>query len=131
MLRQLPFAFLVLAVPAFAAPPPPVSALAYHPNGKLLAAGLHGEVVIVDSPNGELLASASADRTVKMWDAATGKRLYTLGDPTDWVYALAWHPDGKHIAAAGVDKSIRVWEVNADAGKLVQSVFGHTQPVTK
>jgi hypothetical protein len=68
---------------------------------------------------------------VKLWDAATGKRLYTLGDPTDWVYALAWHPDGKHVAAAGVDKSIRVWEVNAEAGKLVQSVFGHTQPVTK
>ena len=83
------------------------------------------------SPDGKLLASASADRTVKMWNAATGKRLYTLGDPTDWVYALAWHPDGKHVAAAGVDKSIRVWEVNAESGKLVQSVFGHTKPITR
>ena len=43
---------------------------------------------------------------------ATGKRLYTLGESTDWVYAVAWSPDGKHLAAAGVDKSIRVWEVD-------------------
>ena len=54
-------------------------------------------------PDGKLLASASADRTVKVWDAATGQRLYTLGEPTDWLYTLAWSPDKKHLAAAGVD----------------------------
>ena len=62
---------------------------------------------------------------------ATGKRLYTLGESTDWVYAVAWQPDGKHLAAAGVDKSIRVWEVDATGGKVVHSVFAHEGPVLR
>ncbi len=81
------------------------------------------------SPDGTLLASGSADRSVKVWDAATGKRLYTLNDPTDWVYCLAWSPDKKHLAAGGVDKSVRVWEANKDGGKLVLSAFAHEKPV--
>ena len=75
------------------------------------------------------LASAGADRAVKVWDAATGKRLYTLSDPTDWVYCLAWSPDKKHLAAGGVDRTIRVWEADKDGGKLVHSAFAHEKPV--
>jgi WD40 repeat protein len=81
------------------------------------------------SLDGTLLASGSADRSVKVWDAATGKRLYTLGEPTDWVYCLAWSPDKKHLAAAGVDRSLRVWEADRDGGKLVVSAFAHEKPV--
>ncbi len=83
------------------------------------------------SPDSKLLASASADRAVKVWDVATGKRLYTLSEATDWLYAVAWHPQGKQLAAAGVDKSIRVWEVDAAGGKLVHSIFAHEGPVAR
>ena len=79
--------------------------------------------------DGKLLASAGADRAVKVWDIATGKRLYTLSDATDWVYAVAWSPDKKHLAAAGVDKSLRVWAADAEGGKLVGSAFAHEKPV--
>jgi WD40 repeat protein len=76
-------------------------------------------------PDGALLASAGADRAVKVWDIASGKRLYTLSDPTDWVYCVAWSPDKKHLAAGGVDKSVRVWAADKEGGKLVHSVFAH------
>ena len=80
-------------------------------------------------PDGKLLASGSADRAVKVWEVATGKRLYTLSDATEWVYAVAWSPDKKHLAAAGVDKSVRVWAADADGGKLVNTAFAHEKPV--
>src|SRR5205823_8306626 len=62
---------------------------------------------------------------------ATGQLLFTLGEATDWLYALAWSSDGKRLASGGVDKSIRVYQVNGEEGKLLHSVFAHEAPVLK
>lgn len=71
------------------------------------------------SPDGFRIASASADKTVKVWDAVTGTKLQTYKGHADWVLALAWSPDGKFIASGGAngastatasDKTVQVWE---------------------
>ncbi|WP_375467236.1 caspase family protein, partial [uncultured Nostoc sp.] len=46
------------------------------------------------SPDGKTIASASADKTVKLWDAATGKEITTLKGHSDAVYSVAFSPDG-------------------------------------
>jgi hypothetical protein len=68
---------------------------------------------------------------VKIWDVSSGKRLYTFGEATDWLYAVAWHPDGRRVAAGGVDRSIRVWEALPQGGRLVHSVFAHQGAVLR
>lgn len=103
-----------------AAPPKPTLTLKDHSDTVYALAWNH---------DGTLLASGSADRSVKVWDPANGKRLFTLGDPTDWVYCLAWSPDRKHLAAGSADKCVRIWSVDRNGGKLAQAAFAHEKPV--
>jgi WD40 repeat protein/serine/threonine protein kinase len=78
------------------------------------------------SPDGKRLASASADKTVKVWDAATGRVVHTLTGHTDVVVGVAFSPDGKRLASASADKTVKVWD--ADTGKVLDTLKGHTGP---
>ncbi|HEV3263103.1 MAG TPA: serine/threonine-protein kinase [Gemmataceae bacterium] len=73
----------------------------------------HQEVVwgVAFDRDGKRLASASLDGTVKVWDAATGRLLYSRGrsgGPPLW--GLAFSPDGKLLAAGGADRAVRLWD---------------------
>ena len=60
---------------------------------------------------GTRLASAGEDKTVKIWDAATGRLIFTLLGHTGPISSVAFSPDGRRVASAGLDQSVRVWDV--------------------
>ncbi|KAK3309561.1 WD40-repeat-containing domain protein [Chaetomium strumarium] len=62
------------------------------------------------SPDGRWIASASADGTAKIWDAATGAHLNTLVGHMAGVSCLAWSPDSNTLATGSDDKAIRLWD---------------------
>src|SRR6266849_6749878 len=79
------------------------------------------------SPDGKRLASASADGTVRVWDASSGQTTLTYIGHTDQVLSVAWSPDGKRLASASVDKTVRVWD--ASSGQTTLTYTGHTDAV--
>jgi hypothetical protein len=81
------------------------------------------------SPNGEVLASASGDKTVKLWQVATGERLDTLSQPQGEQYVTTFSPDGRFILAGGADNRIRVWRFlsrkKPQINPLIHARFAH------
>ena len=84
---------------------------------RALARQLHGHIGLVSfmavSPDGRTLATASCDRSIKLWDMGTGRELRTLYRwERWWVFSVAFSPDGNTLASSGLSP-VRLWEASS------------------
>jgi Tol biopolymer transport system component len=135
-LSRIVIATLLSAPAASAAPPAPVTALAYSPDGKTLAAGAHRDVILLDAagtvlgrlpaqsgsvtalaftPDGKTLAVAagapSKPGEVRLYPVPGDTPARTIAAHKDSVYGLAVSPDGKTLATCGYDRLVKLWNL--------------------
>ncbi|NOJ96011.1 WD40 repeat domain-containing protein [Corallococcus coralloides] len=118
-----------------------VLALAFTPDGRVLASGHYDSVVrlwdvergellaelkghtaevhaVAFSPDGRWLASAGRPGELRVWDWRQGQPRAVIPGHTDVVLGLAFSPDGGRLASGGLDKAVRVWDFETGAEQL-------------
>ena len=67
------------------------------------------------SPDGNKIASASHDNTVRLWDVDTGAEIRTFTGHTGYVYSVSFSPNGNKIASGSEDGTILLWDLTPTA----------------
>lgn len=82
----------------------------------------HSEAVssVAITPNGETIASASHDQTIKLWNTQTGKLIRTLYGHTLPVLSITISPDGQQLVSGSLDETIKQWNFNS--GEQIRSI---------
>ncbi|KAH6989847.1 hypothetical protein EDB80DRAFT_587431, partial [Ilyonectria destructans] len=79
------------------------------------------------SPDSQRLASASYDKTVKVWNAATGHCQATLEGHSSGVMSVAFSPSGERLASASYNKTVKIW--NITTGHCQTTLEGHSHTI--
>lgn len=99
------------------------------PQGELIIFSAHREEItsIAFNGDGTLLATSSADDTVKVWDLETGVELNGLVGHTGDVNGVSFHPSGMYVATASNDQTAKIWDLAT--GMAITNLSGHNEPV--
>ncbi|KAF6299250.1 notchless-like protein 1 [Rhinolophus ferrumequinum] len=82
---------------------------------------------VLFSPDSRIVASASFDKSIKLWDGRTGKYLASLRGHVAAVYQIAWSADSRLLVSGSSDSTLKVWDVKAQ--KLATDLPGHADEV--
>jgi len=125
-------------------------AMAFAPDGKKLVVGRNGVIAVqlydaitgheiangtsgsqpwavAFAPDGKTFATGDGSSRVKLWDAATGRELATLGGHTGEVRSVAFSPDGQTLASASDDRTVKLWDIAVR--REVAALKGHLSAV--
>jgi WD40 repeat protein len=83
---------------------------------------------VVFSHDSTRLASASYDKTIKVWDASTGACLHTLEGHSSLVTSVAFSHDSTRLASASCDNTVKIWD--ASTGACLHTLEGHSSTVS-
>ncbi|KAK3145264.1 hypothetical protein QOZ80_4AG0326450 [Eleusine coracana subsp. coracana] len=76
-----------------------------------------------NNPNQQLLlASASFDSSIKLWEVEQGRLLYSLAGHRQPVYSVAFSPDGEYLASGSLDQCLHIWSVKE--GRILKTFRG-------
>jgi DNA-binding beta-propeller fold protein YncE len=100
-----------------------------HPKIRAILEGHHGTVTsIALSPDGKIIATGSADKTIRLFDLAKRQQLsQPLLGHTDRVESLTFSPDGRFLISGSSDHTIMVWA--PESQKLIAKMIGHQAPL--
>jgi WD40 repeat protein len=84
-------------------------------------------MMVVVAGDGKRVLTASRDKTIRLWDAGTGKELRLFKGHTDRIVGVALSPDGKRILSGCDDRTLRLWD--ATTGKQLDKLTGHAGAV--
>jgi hypothetical protein len=73
------------------------------------------KVLLLGSLRTQLVATAGADATIRLWCSTTGRQLQAVGGHGDRVTGLSWSPCGFRLASASLDGTARLWQLDAAA----------------
>jgi WD40 repeat protein len=92
---------------------------------------LEGHPGIVDalafSPDGKIIASGGGDNVIRFWNAQTGVVTRTLSGHTRKITSLAFSGDGTKLISGSKDDTVKIW--NVDDGRLLRSITGYNSDI--
>jgi WD40 repeat protein/energy-coupling factor transporter ATP-binding protein EcfA2 len=103
------------------------------PDSRLLweKAGAHKKGIsrLAFSPDGQQLASASMDNTMKLWQTSDGQLVQTFSGHSRSVYAVAFSPDGQTLATASYDGQLGLFRIGEEQGRFHKAHDGDVNSV--